>query len=111
MRSGSGQPICIEEAFIDITAAPDVLSHDLSQSLYALLRENYGRGVEKATHSVVAVGLSLALAGLLNDDVGSPALEFTQVGFDPGGRPIEYCISTKKAEIFIVFYEVYKKPG
>jgi GntR family transcriptional regulator len=110
LRSGSGQPMCIEEAFIDIAAAPDLLSHDLSQSLYSLLRENYGRGVEKATHSVAAVPLSPALAGLLDDDVGSPALEFTQVGFDSGGRPVEYCISTKKADMFSVFYEVHRKP-
>ncbi len=110
LRSGSGQPMCIEEAFIDIAAAPDLLSRDLSQSIYALLRETYGRGVEKATHSVAAVPLSPVLAELLDDEVGAPALEFTQVGFDSGGRPVEYCISTKKAEIFSVFYEVQRKP-
>ena len=110
LRSGSGKPMCIEEAFIDISAAPDLLSRDLSQSIYALLRETYGRGVEKATHSVAAVPLSPVLAELLDDEVGAPALEFTQVGFDSGGRPVEYCISTKKDEIFSVFYEVQRKP-
>lgn len=111
LRSGSGQPMCVEEAFIDIAAAPDLLSHDLSQSLYSLLRDNYGRGVEKATHSVAAVPLSPALAELFDDTVGAPALEFTQVGYDAGGRPVEYCISTKKADIFSVFYEVQRKPA
>lgn len=110
LRLGSGKPMCIEEAFIEISAAPDLLSHDLTQSLYALLRENYGRGVEKATHYVAAVPLSPELAETLQEDVGSPALEFTQVGFDSGGRPVEYCISTKKSSIFSVFYEVHRKP-
>lgn len=111
LRLGSGKPMCIEEAFIEISVAPDLLSHDLTQSLYGLLHENYGRGIDKATHSVAAVPLSPALAELLEDTVGSPALEFTQVGFDSGGRPVEYCISTKKAEIFSVFYEVQRKPN
>jgi GntR family transcriptional regulator len=110
LRLGSGQPMCIEEAFIEISVAPDLLAHDLTQSLYALLRDNYGRGVDKATHSVAAVPLSPGLAELLDDEVGSPALEFTQVGFDSGGRPVEYCVSTKKADIFSVFYEVQVKP-
>ena len=47
---------------------------------------------------------------LLDDEVGSHALVLTQVGFDSGGRPDEYCISTKKADIFSVFYEVQVKP-
>jgi GntR family transcriptional regulator len=111
LRLGSGEPMCIEEAFIEISVAPDLLSRDLSQSLYALLRETYGRGVEKATHSVAAVALSPDLAGMLEDEPGSPALEFTQVGFDAGGRPVEYCISTKKAAMFSVFYEVQNKPN
>jgi GntR family transcriptional regulator len=109
LRLGSGEPMCIEEAFIDISAAPDLLSHDLTQSLYGLLREQYGRGVDKATHTVAAVPLSPQLAELLEDSVGAPALEFTQVGFDSGGRPVEFCISTKKADIFSVFYEVGRK--
>lgn len=110
LRLGSGEPMCIEEAFIEISVAPDLLAHDLTQSLYALLRDNYGRGVDKATHSVAAVPLSPALAARLDDEVGSPALEFTQVGFDSGGRPVEYCISTKKADIFSVFYQVQVDP-
>ena len=109
VRLGSGRPMCIEEAFIEISVAPDLLAHDLTGSLYALLRENYGRGVDKATHSVAAVALSPGLATLLDDEVGAPALEFTQVGFDAGGRPVEYCISTKKADVFSVFYEVQHK--
>ena len=109
LRLGSGEPMCVEEAFIEISAAPDLLSKDLTQSLYGLLREGYGRGVEKATHSVAAVPLTSDLAELFHATEGSPALEFTQVGFDSGGRPVEYCISTKRAEVFSVFYEVQRK--
>jgi GntR family transcriptional regulator len=109
LRLGSGQPMCIEEAFIEISVAPDLLAHDLTQSLYGLLRDKYGRGVDKATHTVASVPLSPALAELLDDRVGAPALEFTQVGFDAGGRPVEYCISTKRGDMFSVFYEVHSK--
>lgn len=111
LRLGSGAPMCVEETFIEISTAPDLLSRDLTQSLYALLHDSYGRGVEKATHSVAAVPLSPALAELLGDEVGAPALEFTQVGFDSGGRPVEFCISTKRADTFSVFYEVQRKPN
>ena len=109
LRLGSGQPMCIEVAYIEISAAPDLLSKDLTQSLYGLLREEYGRGIDKATHTVEAVALTPDLADLLGQESGSPALQFTQVGFDSGGRPVEYCISTKRADIFSVFYEVGRK--
>ena len=48
----------MDEAFIEISAAPDLLSHDLSRSIYGLLRENYGRGVGKATHNPLSVLLA-----------------------------------------------------
>lgn len=106
VRLGNDIPMCVEEAYIEPSFAPDLLSHDLSGSLYHKLRDGYGRGIERATHTVVAIALNEVLAHLLNEKVGSPALEFTQVGFDAGGRPVEFCVSTKKADIFRVEYSV-----
>jgi len=106
VRLGDGTPMCVEEAFIESSVAPDLLSHDLSGSLYAQLRDRYGRGIEKATHTVLAVALDQNLAELMDEKVGAPALEFTQVGFDSGGRPVEFCVSTKRADVFSVSYSV-----
>ena len=106
VRFGNQTPMCIEEAFIDITAAPDLLANDLTGSLYQLLDATYDRGISRATHTVEAVTLDKEQAALMGAQEGEPALQFTQVGFDSGGRPVEFCISTKRADIFSLKYSV-----
>lgn len=106
LRLGGATPMCLEDAFLNIEVAPDLLAHDLSQSLYALFAEKYGRPVVIATHAVQAIALDKETARMLKVPEGAPALQFIQVGFDSANRPMEYCISIKRADKFDLRYSV-----
>ncbi len=106
LRLGDDLPVCVEDAYFEVSAAPDLLAQDLTGSIYALLKEHYGRGISTAMHTVAAIAVEGETATLLDVPAGTPALEFTQVGFDASGSPVEYCVSTKRADIFDVRYSV-----
>jgi GntR family transcriptional regulator len=106
LRLGGSTPMCLEDAYLNIEAAPDLLAQDLSTSLYALFEEKYGRPIVIATHEVQAISLDLKTAQMLKVPKGSAALQFIQVGFDSANRPVEYCISIKRADKFDLRYTV-----
>lgn len=106
LRLGDDLPVCVEDAYFEVSAAPDLLAQDLTGSIYGMLRDHYGRGISTAMHTVAAIAVDQETADLLEIPEGTPALEFTQVGFDASGSPVEYCVSTKRADIFDVRYAV-----
>lgn len=106
LRLGGTTPMCLEDAYLNIEAAPDLLAHDLSQSIYALFAEKYGRPIVTATHAVQAISLDQDTARMLKVSEGTPALQFIQVGFDSANRPVEYCISIKRSDKFDLRYSV-----
>lgn len=107
LRMGGATPMCVEDAYLNIESAPDLLAQDLTQSIYALFSDKYNRPISTATHEVQAILLDQKSAQMLKVPKGTPALQFIQVGFDAANRPIEYCISIKRADKFDLRYTVY----
>lgn len=106
LRLADDVPVCIENAYFPSEELSDLLLHDVSNSVYSLLRDDYRRPIVRAVTTVSALALSRRDAELLNDRVRAPALRFERVGFDQRGTPLEYCIAVYRSGQFDLRYTV-----
>jgi len=81
LRTAMGEPIAIENIQISADRFPDLLDHDLTGSLWALLRSRYDVHPSKADARVVAVAVDRFEAEALGVKPGSPAIVLTRTVF------------------------------
>lgn len=89
LRSARGEPVAIENIQLSASKFPDLLEHDLTGSLWAVLRTRYGVHPERADARVVAVTLDRFEAEALGVKAGSPAIVLTRTVFDTDGGVVE----------------------
>lgn len=89
LRTAMGEPIAIENIQLSAARFPDLLQHDLTGSLWALLRSHYGVNPTKADARVVAVALDRFEAEALGAVLGSPAIVLTRSVFDDTDTIVE----------------------
>lgn len=89
LRTALGEPIAIENIQLSAERFPGLLEHDLTGSLWALLRTLYGVDPTKAEARVVAVTLDRFEADVLGVKPGSPAIVLTRTVFDERGGVVE----------------------
>ena len=93
LRSGGGQPIGIQTAFLPAKRVPGLIDiGELPPSLYATLRDRFGL-VPQSALEIYRVGAVAKLdAELLEVAVGSPAFIVQRITSDPHG-PYEFTVS------------------
>ncbi len=89
LRTAMGEPVAIENIQLSAERFPGLLQHDLTGSLWDLLRSLYGVQPVKADASVVAVALDRFEADALGVKPGSPAIVLTRTVFDAEGGVVE----------------------
>lgn len=89
LRTAKGEPIAIENIQVSAERFPDLLEHDLTGSLWVLMRTRYGVHPTQADARVVAVALDHFEAETLGVKPGSPAIVLTRTVFDAEGAVIE----------------------
>jgi GntR family transcriptional regulator len=89
LRTALDEPVAIENIQLSAARFPDMLEHDLTGSLWALMREHYGVRPLKADARVVAVTLDRFEAEALGVKAGSPAIVLTRTVFDDGDDVVE----------------------
>jgi GntR family transcriptional regulator len=89
LRTAKGEPIAIENIHLSATRFPDLLEHDLTGSLWEILRAHYDVHPAKADARVVAVTLDRFEADVLGVKPGSPAIVLTRTVFDTGDEVVE----------------------
>ena len=89
LRTAKGEPIAIENIQLSAARFPDLLQHDLTGSLWTLLRARYGVNPTKADATVVAVALDRFEAEALGAGPGSPAIVLTRTVFDDTDTVVE----------------------
>ena len=92
LRLADGEPMALEVDWINADVVPDLDTHDLSGSLYALLDEVYASPVDTAEQTVWAGEADERLAELLRTPVGAPLLVFERRSRS-GNRPVEHVTS------------------
>ena len=100
LRLANGAPVSVDESWLPPGLLPDLLTEDLSGSLYRVLSTS-GHPVRRVEQTVQAGAASSEIAALLDIAPGAPVLLFHRRSFtgpeDPG-IPIEYSVSTYRSD-------------
>lgn len=102
VRLVDAEPLAVERTEIPVALAPGLLEKtDFSKdSLYRVLREEYGFVPTEAEETVRADLADAAAASALSLASTAPVLKFTRLTFDGAGRPLEYVRSVYRADCF-----------
>jgi GntR family transcriptional regulator len=110
LRLADSAPISIDDAWYPERHAPGLHRHDLSQSIYRLLRDHYERPVQRAQQTIAAVSADAEKATLLGVDQGSPILAFDRISYSED-VPVEHCRSWYRSDRYQVQMTVTEPAG
>lgn len=104
VRLADAVPVAVETTEVPAAVAPDLLSRaDFSrESLYAVLRDGYGRVPTEAEQTMTAGHPDPTAARALNIAADAPVLKLTRCTFDAQRTPIEYVRSTYRGDAFVL---------
>lgn len=97
LRLADGQPIALEESWYSAALLPDLDSHDLSDSLYALLADTYDVTIDAAEQTLWGESAHGQVAQLLASPEHTPLLVFRRLSTSRG-RPVEHVISRYRGD-------------
>jgi GntR family transcriptional regulator len=102
VRLVDSEPVAVERTEIPVAVAPGLLEKsDFGlDSLYRVLRGEFGLTPTEAEESVFADTADAATAVALGIAEGVPVLRFTRLTFDRDGRPFEYVRSAYRGDCF-----------
>jgi len=89
LRTAKGEPIAIESIHLSAERFPDLLQHDLTGSLWELLRSRYDVHPMKADARIVAVTLDRFEAETLGVKPGSPAIVLNRTVYGAENEIVE----------------------
>jgi GntR family transcriptional regulator len=90
LRSGAGRPLTLEDSWLPDALFPGVCELSLGGSLYALMRERYGREPVRAVERLEPVPARAAEARLLGVARRSPLMLVERTAFTGDGTPVEF---------------------
>lgn len=93
LRLADDRPMALERACYPAARLPGLTQHDLSGSVYALLREHYDLEPLEAEQVVGSESADAATAARLEVEPGAPLLVFRRVSTARDRRPIEHAVS------------------
>lgn len=89
LRTAKDEPVAIENIHVSAERFPDLLQHDLTGSLWELMRSQYDVRPVKADARVVAVALDGFEAETLGVKAGSPAIVLSRTVFAADDTVVE----------------------
>lgn len=98
LRMVDGVPMAIEKVYLPFFRCPDLLSHDLSGSLYSILRNEYSLRPRSANQSLEAALAGASVAKLLGISPKSPVLCMDRTSYLADTSPLEYCVSIYRGD-------------
>ncbi len=90
VRLGGEQPMTLEDSWVPAERFPGLLEHDLSGSLYALMRQHYDLAPTTATERLEPVAARSHEAAMLGVPEGAPLMLVERVAFAYDGTPVEF---------------------
>ncbi|GAA4214436.1 GntR family transcriptional regulator [Actinocatenispora rupis] len=99
LRRADGEPLMLEQTWLPADRLPGIAAAQFSDtSLYAILREEYGVLLVRATESFEPVVLHQDEARPLEVAAGSPALMLLRTTYDDAGVPMEAARALLRAD-------------
>ncbi|MFE2994028.1 GntR family transcriptional regulator [Nocardia sp. NPDC059246] len=105
LRLADGLPMSIDDGWYRADLLPELLDHELTQSLYALFSREYDCPIDRAEQSVRAVAADERHAGWLGTETGSPLLAFDRISYSRD-RAVEHAQSWYRADRYQVYMTV-----
>lgn len=105
LRLGDGIPFVLEDTILPAATAPGLLGHDLSGSLYDILRSRYGLAITAATTHIGAVVPASDVLDALALPPGAPCLRVRAAGRHEG-TVIERTTSLYRADMYEIAVEL-----
>jgi GntR family transcriptional regulator len=90
VRSGGGVALTLEDSWVPLAPFPDLLSHPLDGSLYALMRDAYGLEPVRAVERLEPVLARPHEAEALGVPEGSPLMLVERVAYAADGTAVEW---------------------
>jgi GntR family transcriptional regulator len=98
VRTARREPLAIERSYFPVGPFPDLLDHNLSGSLYAVLARDYGQRPISATESLEPVIARADESALLQVEVGTPLMLITRTAFTVSGLAVEFARDIFRAD-------------
>jgi len=104
VRLVDGEPVAIETTDVGAALAPGLMDlADFSRdSLYRILRDNFGIVATTGEQTMMASTADAATARSLDIREGSPVLKLTRLTFDSKGQPFEFVRSFYRGDSFVM---------
>ena len=106
LRQADGTPMAVEQAYLSFRGCESLLSEDLTQSLYELLRARYNIVPTYAEQQIEAGVVSRTHRGLLKLAAGAPVLEIRRLTFAQNRTPFEYVEATYRGDKFTLYAQL-----
>jgi GntR family transcriptional regulator len=97
VRLADGQPIALERGWYPQAPLPDLDRRDLSGSLYEILKDGYGLGIDAAEQTLWGESADVATARRLDAPLHTPLLVFRRVS-RAGDLPLEHVVSRYRGD-------------
>jgi GntR family transcriptional regulator len=110
LRLADGVPLSIERVRLPARYLPDLLDHDLTGSLYALLAEQYGVRVSRHERRISAMNMDAVSAAHFGVPERSAGLYVVQSGYDQHGRKVEHGRSLYRGDRYDFSAVAYARP-
>jgi GntR family transcriptional regulator len=101
LRLAGGVPMALEVGWYPAALLPGLVTHDLTGSLYAVLRTRYGWGIDRGDQVVWAEVADRSNAALLDVPAGAPVMVFRRTS-SAGGIPVEHATSWYRGDRYQV---------
>jgi GntR family transcriptional regulator len=100
VRALDGEPHVLVMTYLPAAMVPGLAERDLSgsESLYRILREEYGLAIVSSLRRVEATVAGAREARLLGIERGDPLLVLRSIGYTTGRRPFDYFIAYHRGD-------------
>jgi GntR family transcriptional regulator len=99
LRNINDRPSMLEISRLRSAVVPDLARHDLTTSLYGILKDAYGLTPETGSETIMAIVAAQSVAEQLEIENGSPVLATIRRTFTANGAPLEYTLRYARADM------------
>jgi GntR family transcriptional regulator len=107
VRYANEQPVAIEEVFIPVEFCPGLEKHDLTSSLYRLLREEYSYTIDFIDNTMEAAKPTKEEKELLDIPAGVPVLRVSGTSYAAAGKKLFYERDVYRSDLFNYSVRIY----
>jgi GntR family transcriptional regulator len=107
-RTADGEPICLEDTYLNARLVPGLIDNVGAESLYDVLEHDYGLRLEWAEQSIRASVLEPEEAKILQAPPFSPTFYVARTSFDRQDRAIEYAESIYRGDRYHYELQIHR---